>query len=251
MRLTFNDEQIAVFDDVLSEEAFGPLWVALQDAAYEPVHRKRIEGVWRLLDGEPLRGETVVATAIPLSEVLPPGVDVAALPVRMHPTGGPIDAVVGALRAAAPQVHSLIGAEGRDWLALVGAPFIYPMETGLSWHCDGGMYSGAFIYYAHPRWNALWGGELLVAERCPDYEEADRAEGRRNKLDDERESTILLRAGFGRFVMPKPNRLVFLAGGTPHMITKVARDAGNHPRVSFAGFFVKAEGIAELIAHAS
>ena len=122
------------------------------------------------------------------------------------------------------------------------------MGTGLSWHCDAGPYTGAFIYYAHPTWNAQWGGELLVADGCGDYAQADREDGRRHRLDNARENEILLREGTGRYVMPKPNRLVYLQGGTPHRIMPVLPAAGQNPRVSVAGFFVKPEGVEALLA---
>jgi hypothetical protein len=250
MRPVLSDEQIAVFDDVLPESAFLALWDALQAGPYERVHQRAIEGVWRLLDGDPLRGPAVAATTLPIEALLPEGVEVSALPVRLHPTGGPVDALIASLLESASGVEGLIGRASRDWGVLLGSPFLYTMGTGLSWHCDAGPYTGAFIFYAHPDWNAQWGGELLVAEGCREYAAADREDGRRHRLDNTRESELLLRAGVGRYVAPKPNRLVILAGGTPHKITPVLPAAGQHPRASIAGFFVKPEGIAELLAQA-
>ena len=50
----------------------------------------------------------------------------------------------------------------------------------------------------------------------------------------------------GRFVMPKPNRLVFIDPGTIHMIGKVTSEAGNHSRISLAGFFITPEGVMHM-----
>jgi hypothetical protein len=48
-----------------------------------------------------------------------------------------------------------------------------------------------------------------------------------------------LQGGFGSYVVPKPNRLVAIRGGTPHAIAKVRASAGSHVRASVGGFFKK------------
>jgi Rps23 Pro-64 3,4-dihydroxylase Tpa1-like proline 4-hydroxylase len=48
---------------------------------------------------------------------------------------------------------------------------------------------------------------------------------------------VLSKLGAGRFIAPKPNRLVVIAGGTCHRISPVTTSAGDHVRCTVAGFF--------------
>ena len=48
---------------------------------------------------------------------------------------------------------------------------------------------------------------------------------------------MLGKLGMGQYISPKPNRLVVIAGGNPHMINKVSPSAGDHGRCTIAGFF--------------
>jgi Rps23 Pro-64 3,4-dihydroxylase Tpa1-like proline 4-hydroxylase len=116
---------------------------------------------------------------------------------------------------------------------------VYPRDTGLSWHVDDHeLYAGAFIYYAHPRWDAHWGGELLIAELAADpEEEEEELPIMAYRFETEAYSERLLEIGCGNFVMPKPNRLVLLAGA-PHMIARVSPAAGHNVRASVSGFFL-------------
>jgi Rps23 Pro-64 3,4-dihydroxylase Tpa1-like proline 4-hydroxylase len=136
-----------------------------------------------------------------------------------------------------------VGEQGKEWFALSARPWIYPAGTRLSWHDDAATYCGAFVYYAHPSWNALWGGELLVAHEGV----RDRAPGANTtrvrddplQLDNQAENDELMREGHGRFVAAKPNRLVFLGAGVSHMVAQVHAAAGDHPRVTVSGFFLR------------
>ena len=245
MNATYADEQIAVFDDVLSPEDFRSFWAFCQKETWEGVHARQRLGVFRLDDGEPLWGGQVAWPSVDLDGLLPPELDLSKAPLKFYPTRKAIDPVLEAIKARCPQVEKLIGKEGEDWAGINVRPYIYPRGTGVSWHADNGPYSGAVIYYAHPEWNVLWGGELLVAD--PSTKLLNPPEGGiHHRLDNRVENEELLRSGLGRYVMPKPNRLVFIAPGHRHMIAKVTPAAGNHARVSVAGFFVTPEGVMEM-----
>ena len=56
-------------------------------------------------------------------------------------------------------------------------------------------------------------------------------------LDDTPQDAMLQKLGVGRFISPKPNRLVVIAGGTAHRINPVSSSAGDHVRCTIAGFF--------------
>jgi hypothetical protein len=241
---TYADEQIAVFDDVLSPEQFQTVWDFFQRETYEGVHARIREVGWRLDDGEPLWGGSVAWPSVPIASMLPPDLDLNKAPMKFYPTGNGVDAALEAIKAYCPRVENLIGKEGEAWAGISAKPFVYPQGTGLSWHGDSGSYSGAFIYYAHPEWNVLWGGELLVAE--PSTRNVKPPQGAAHRFENRRENEELMRVGRGSFVMPKPNRLVFIAPGVPHMISKVSSAAGNHARISLAGFFVTPQGVMHM-----
>jgi hypothetical protein len=246
MTATHADEQIAVFDDVLSPEQFRGFWDFCQRETYESVHAHSRVGVFRLDDGQPLWGGSSYAwPSVSMDGLIPPDLDLGRAPIRFYPTGSAIDAVLEAIKGRCPAVADLIGAEGQAWAGIMGRPYIYPRGSGVSWHEDSGPYSGAFIYYAHPEWNVLWGGELLVADPSAKTFHAP-VESVTHRFENRRENEELLRAGMGRFVLPRPNRLVYIAPGFRHMIAKVTPAAGNHPRVSLAGFFVTPEGVVSM-----
>jgi len=242
VRLTFHDSQIAVVDDALAPDVFGLLWNHLQTLRYEPVQEDHVRGVWRLLDGNPFKGP--VAVRLAEDEATRPEAQTLRNQGRLlFPTGTLLDAVLQAVTGAPLEARRLVGEPGQDWFALNARAWIYPVGTRLSWHDDASSYCGAFVYYAHPSWNALWGGELLVAhEGVRDRgQEANPAFARNEalQLDNQAENEDLMREGYGRFVAAKPNRLVFLAGGVSHMVAQVHAAAGDHPRVSVSGFFLR------------
>ena len=58
-------------------------------------------------------------------------------------------------------------------------------------------------------------------------------------LDNSEVNETLMEAGVGYFIMPKPNRLVIMKTGNPHMISKVQPTAGDHVRVSVTMFLIR------------
>jgi hypothetical protein len=227
MPLVLQTESFLVFDDVLSAEARERIWAYLQQEEFEPVHAERWKKVWRLSDGVPYRGSTVIASADGTSsaESSPPG-------LRIYPTHTGIDTVIGCILAHADDFGVLLGTKGLAWDRLTATAALYPQQTRLSWHLDGGMYAGAYIYYAHREWNAQWGGELLIADLPPD--------GRviRDHLDNARENELILERGTGRYIMAKPNRLVILKRAVLHQLNRVDSAAGDHVRCTVSGFFL-------------
>lgn len=213
-----------IVDDFLDEEAWTDVWTLFQVADLAPV--TRTAGAWKLGDGTPLGADEIVTP--PRDAELPaPGAE----PGRF-PSGTALDHVVAALLAHADALAPLVGT---DWAHLTARPYVYPAGTALSWHGDDtALYTGAFVYYAHPHWNAHWGGELLLADVPPEADLPIMG----HRFDDEGYSAALLERGEGRFVMPKPNRLVVI-GASPHMIAPVRAAAGSSIRASISGFFLR------------
>lgn len=221
MSATIEHPHFRVIDDFLAPDEWTEVWTHFQFVELLPVTRSL--GAWKLDDGVPLAGH----------EIVTPGRDPSA-----RPSGTAIDRVVeGLLRR--PELYAGLVRDG--WANISARPYVYPHDTGLSWHVDDHeLFAGAFIYYAHPRWDAHWGGELLIAELAAgddDADEDDELPIMGYRFETEAYSERLLDMGCGNFVMPKPNRLVLLAGA-PHMIARVSPAAGHNVRASVSGFFL-------------
>jgi hypothetical protein len=254
MKLVSSSRVARVYDDVLSPQEFEALWRFVQRDDYELIHKRTWNKTWRLNDGLPLQGWSeyygnVTGTDDPDNPAFWRDTRHGAYPSRTA-----MDYVLRAVIAEAPAIADLIGAEGRDWRGFAGKTFLYPAGSGISWHVDAHGYTGAFAYYAHPIWNSQWGGELMVADesmlgrslgkpfkkigRVGDQLVSQGTEEIYGHLDNAFESERLFEVGVGQYIFPKPNRLVILAGGIPHMVHRVTASAGDHVRCSVAGFFV-------------
>lgn len=222
MRSDPNRRPFLIVDDLLDEDAWTDVWTMFQFTDLSPV--TRTGGAWKLDDGTPLGGEEIVTP--PRDEELTTTPDEGTFP-----SGTALDHVVEAVLGSVAEASDLVG---ERWSRLTARAYVYGRGSGLSWHGDdSSAYDGAYIYYAHPRWNAHWGGELLVAD-------ADGAAGAPimgHRFDDEAYSEWLMESGAGHFVLPRPNRLVLL-GSAPHMIAPVRDAAGSHVRASVSGFFL-------------
>lgn len=216
--MTSSPPRFRILDDFLGEEAWTEVWTHLQFEELHPV--TRTSGAWKLDDGVPFGGREIVTPN--------PGADSKST----QPHSADDAALSGVLEAllAAPQAWRDI--VGTGWQTVTARSYVYPRGSALSWHSDDTeRFAGAYVYYASPRWNAHWGGELLLADSDPD-------EMMGYRFETEAYSEQLLERGTGRFVAPKPNRLVVL-GSVPHAVAPVRDAAGDAVRASVSGFFVR------------
>jgi hypothetical protein len=240
MREIHASSQICVYDDFVSEVEHREIWDALQQERYTPVPTAM--GVHRIDDGQPLRCDrSFLWTGLP-EEELPPR---QSWKDRLHLSTGKFHAFLSNVSEVASHHCDLVGAIHSDWAGIVLTPHLYRRGDAVSWHTDGFSYTGAFVYYAHQYWNCLWGGELLVVDERTGRDPTHF--GRKCLLDNAAENERLLSPGLGQFVFPKPNRLVFIAGGNDHMISKVYDAAGNNVRAGLSGFFLKKEAAERTI----
>jgi hypothetical protein len=214
-------DDVVVIDDLLGAEDFAAVRRELAEGRYESVHRQGWDKSWRLRDGSPMRGGGVYYD--------PAG----AFGGRgaIYPTATVIDRFIDAVRRLAVEHPRVVGVEGSDWAAMFLCPWLYPAGSALSLHRDGGNYSGAFTYFAHPRWRAQWGGELLIVD--PPFE----APVSTSDWWDEDDAPL---PSLATCVFPRPNRLVLVGADRAHMIGRVDHSAGDHVRTSLAGFFLRA-----------
>ena len=220
-RLTLQEPGLLVLDDVLPPDVFRALLREVANAEFRSVHADRREPVWRLWDGQPLRGGSVYYD---------PGVQFSGSGPR-YPTATSVDLLIDRVRGVAAANPDAVGRERLDWIALYLAAWLYPVGSALSLHRDGEKYSGAFTFFVHPRWCAHWGGELLVlppSSRPCGYSE--------DRIADDGDNHD---PGIATCIIPKPNRLVLLGPDRPHRIARVDANAGTHARASIAGFFLR------------
>jgi len=237
-RKVFESKQVIVFDDFLSEEIYQRIYSYALKTDYEYINTKgKIQRAWHLQDGFPLRSLLNLFYYAPGIEK-PQG-------DYVYPSKTDLDLIIDHLLAIHPQVEHLIGKQGPDWAHLTATAWLYPPTTGLALHDDGsGVYSGAYVYFLNPYWRMHWGGLLIMMD-----EEANRRvhEFRgthdqmafynlkwlnANGLDD-----LLMEHGFGKCILPKRNRMVFIANDAYHMVTRVNEAAGDNVRMSIAGFY--------------
>lgn len=220
-----------VIDDFLNEETWTGLWSDFQFMDLLPV--SRTGGAWKLDDGIPLGGRECVMERASKKPVLK-AQEQPASEDHWGPVGDPIAALLREVISS--KAHERLIDD--DWVRLAGRAYVYPRETGLSWHVDDHeLYAGAFVYYAHPIWDAHFGGELLVGEML-ETEPDDELPIMAYRFETESYSERLLEVGCGQFIAPKPNRVVLLSGA-PHMVAKVSAAAGQNIRASVAGFFLR------------
>ena len=225
MQVTFANAGFVVEDDCLALPDLARLRQEVAHNRFRSVHSEGWDKSWRLWDGGPLRGEGLY---------FDPAGRIGGRIAR-YPSGTMLDLVVDWVRDAAARHPHIAGFEGQAWDALYLTPWIYPPGSALSPHRDDRDYAGSFTFFVHAQWSPLWGGELFVmsAGKRP---QGPPEEGRVPWLsgDVEHEGT-----GIDHAVLPRPNRLVLLGPDQLHRVGRVDPNAGNHPRLSVAGFFLR------------
>jgi Rps23 Pro-64 3,4-dihydroxylase Tpa1-like proline 4-hydroxylase len=228
MKPTYSTDSFAVFDDVLSGNARSALWNFVQSESYEFVQKGTWNKVYDILDGN-----TLVASET-YSSVFPSGRD--------------IDSFIHYLERHQTALEPWTGKRQEEWQYFTARPNLYPQGTGLSWHTDSSV-SAAYIYYVHPQWNANWGGELMVrglsnSLQSPICQHDNvKSTGGASMSCDGAENNEFMADEIGYYIAPKPNRLVVLRSGVHHMIKRVEPAAGDHTRISIAGFFINEDPV--------
>jgi hypothetical protein len=220
VRVVLASQDLVVADDVLEEDTFSALRRELADARYESVHARGWDHAWRLGDGSPLRGSGVYYD--------PEGTHPSA--PALYPTASVVDEFIDTVRGLTAEYPDVVGTEGADWAALFISPWLYPVGSALSLHRDGGGYSGALTFFAHPYWGVHWGGELLLLDEGVTVPPL----GMTGWMVEDR-----VDLGVATCVFPRPNRLVLVGPERPHLIGRVDVNAGDHVRTTLAGFFLR------------
>ena len=219
-------DRFVIYDDFLPPKSVDALFQHVNDIRFSVVNSHDVAKPWRLGDGRPLRGTQVM--------VRPRGRRKAG--ELRYPTNTALDAFIEGIDRALPDVEKEIGLKRSAWNAMSIGPMIYPAGTALSLHRDSIMHAGAYTYFLHREWNFHWGGHLLVLDGV---EDVPRRSTYTHWLSDEEENGLVSEPGLATCILPKPNRIVFLAPSAFHMITRVDPNAGNHARITVSGFFLR------------
>jgi len=213
-KLVLNDPNFAVVDDLLPNDVFFSFWQFFNQLPFQSCAHDQWLKVWKLSDGTVYRSPTFYDSEAPFGNLM--------------------DLVQQRVAWLAPNFKHIIGEQGKDWDEIQFTPYLYPAGTKISWHNDVG-HAGACIFYVHPQWSAHWGGELQVAKT----NEKEKEIVNFDSFDRQNHSLFLNSYGFGSYIVPNPNRLVFIKGNCWHCINRVDSTAGDHVRCSVVGFFLK------------
>ena len=202
MICVFSTDKATVFDDVLPIDDFAQVWSSVQKEEFS-IDRTVAEHslYWR-------HGDVLAASSAPCD---------------YSQTGnGYRDTFKSVCFDVADQL-------GLTYSGFLSSVQLYGRGTKLSWHRDhGGV--GTFAYYVHPEWKPTWGGELYVPEQVVRTEtNKDRKLAYGTEMWDD------LAAGWGLWIAPKPNRLVYTSPDVLHQVNRVDPDAGDNLRVALIG----------------
>jgi UDP-N-acetylglucosamine (GlcNAc):hydroxyproline polypeptide GlcNAc-transferase len=231
-----------VYDDFLPEEVYQQIHGYACAAEYEHINTHgKVARVWRIRDGFPLR------TLLSLYYFADKRKRPHPKPEWVYPTNTPLDVFAKHLKRLAPRAERLVGQSRKDWDRYSVTGWIYPRDTALSLHDDGsGIYSGAFTYFLNPHWDVHWGGLLMIldprtSKALQKFKTPDNVHDYYQKkwIEPSIENSFLSDPGFAHCIFPKRNRIVFIHPEAYHFISKVSPDAGENPRMSLAGFFMK------------
>lgn len=215
MNIKLKSDTLAVFDEVLDAQHFHQFVQYFCNVPYTYRHSSGWHKVWRASDGEILSGPEQKNT---------------------EPINNPFGWIVQNLQhLAKDHIGHIIGEQGVDYDHISVTPYIYPVNSKISWHDDTG-YVAAAIFYCHLKWSPNWGGELMIAHTPKD---APLVGMHNDPINREYIDNLLSLSGHGVYVAPLPNRLVITKGSVWHQINRVDLSAGDNSRCSIVCFFRK------------
>jgi hypothetical protein len=233
-RLTLANEQMRIYDDFLPRDAFEVLLHHATRDQYTIIHKETWRKDQRLGDGLPLLGTTTYFR--------PDASLYEAEENPRYPTQAPIDAFIDGMKDVVGDAADVVGKAGSAWTGMTVAQWIYPVGSRLSLHRDRSNCAGSYTFFVHREWNFHWGGQLLIFD-AKTTAETDPSHPTSYWPSDKDQNRPGMEPGLATCVLPKPNRLVFMATDVVSMITRVDVNAGNHPRVTLAGSFLRAKTV--------
>jgi hypothetical protein len=229
-----------IYDDFLAEEDYQKLYQYCVMLGYKRINTQGTTNkVWDLSNGFPLRSEKSIYYYA--DQVTKPNAS------WCYPSKSPFDLFIDGINRMLPNTEHIVGSSGgtTGWNHFSVTSWIYPQNTSLSLHDDGsGFYTGAYVYFLSPKWKPHWGGLLIMLS-----EETNRTvQQHKNETTTQQFhqkkwlhltelERITMEMGPAHCIFPKRNRMVYIANDAYHMVTQVTPSAGDHTRISLAGFF--------------
>ncbi len=231
MKLTHEEDNFLVIDDLLSPEALNKVHDQLECDTYNAINYGE-DKVYRFNSG-------------PIYKSIN----------KYWSQDGPWKNNYEPFRLQLLETLSTIDSIPKDWSDKISM-MVHAYYSGaeLGWHRDIKA-KASYSFYAHQQWHPMWAGNLLVAD--PRTRHSGQASvttpsmdgtalkdsfgkdyGQRGvTFDHNLERETLFEPGMGTFVIPKPNRLVILRNQCFHKVERVDPAAGMAARVSLTGFF--------------
>jgi hypothetical protein len=208
-KIVSQNEAFLVIDDVLCPEDFASFLVDV-DALRFNYPQGEWNRIWQLTDPQALSSGSFYLSQSPIGY----GMDKIALEF-----------------SKAIEISKFYGARNDTWTDLGFRVYKQARGSKLTCHSDSPQYVGAGVYYCHSEWRSSWGGELFF----PDISTID-------DLSHEAKISIdkkLQHLATGRYVSPKPNRMVLINSGVLHSTNRIDPDAGNNIRTSVSAFLLR------------
>ena len=200
-------EDFLVIDDVLCPEDFAT-FLADVDALRFSYPRGEWNRVWQLTDPQALSSGSFYLSQSPI------GLGMDKIAVEF---------------AKAIEMSGFYGRQGENWEDVAFRVYKQARGSKLTCHSDSPQYVGAGVYYCHAEWKSSWGGELFF----PDVASTSESDGEKRGLNDK-----IQHFATGKYISPKPNRMVLIRGGVLHSTNRIDPDAGNNVRTSVSAFLL-------------
>lgn len=234
MEKIYETDCFGLFDNFLTGKEFEYMWTFMQEENYHFYQVSEWKKINRIGDGNHLEGSVYMGENGPEYQNTVP-----------YPSSKALDILFSKIDENLHLFEPWIGKKEEDWLFYALTPFLYPKDTGVSWHDDYTKSSGTFTFYCHPYWNIQWGGELLIADSSeknvpPHFRERYNTNAKvpiGAYIDNSLQNQQVMTPGYGHYILPKPNRIAFIKAGTLHCVKKVDKNAGDQMRASIQGFF--------------
>lgn len=242
--VVYQSDSLAVIDEFLPADVLDELRTFFRSHSYlkvgpadrwnknwhlcdGPAYYSGLKPYWYRLRETEQQAERVINEVGEFREILEDS-------MMVYPTHKPIDRMFEYLDLAVRAQSEIFENYLREGSRMSARSAVYPVGSALRYHNDA-HYKGSYTFYIHPHWDSEWGGELEVLEANVGDIHALLDE---SAFDNRRVNDLISSLGIAHAIIPKPNRLILLAPGRLHKISRIAPSAGSNLRISIQGFMI-------------
>lgn len=215
MEIVLSNDDFTVIDNVFDSVTFDRIWHSVQALRYDFPDSEWLR-LWSLSDPQPVKSG----------------------PFRWseRPCGHGMDEYINKFMEVVNSTENCLS-KAELWTDIAFRVYLHGRGSKMVAHSDAPKFVGAGVFYVHPAWKAVWGGELCFPS-VPSDVIVENISILGDSLTNERVLAAVEQRGFGVHVMPRPNRLVLIRGGVVHSTNRVDSDAGAALRCSITSFFI-------------